>query len=201
MSKQDEASKAYQQQMQVQENEQGQAASREGSAKKKKKYTFPEELALTPEELTVLCEQQLGEQQKEAEQERLRGLADLENTKKRLQREKEEFRQYAAENVLADLLPVLDNLDLALSHAPDMEECKDFVMGVDMTRKLFLDTLEKHQLTAVGEPGEEFSPERHEAVGQEPHDSLAPGHIIRVMQRGYILNGRLVRAALVIVSQ
>src|SRR5512142_1961256 len=84
---------------------------------------------------------------------RLRALAEADNLKKRLIKEKEEFVKYAAEGVLADLLPVLDNLDLALAHGRTMDACKDVVLGVDMTRKVFLDILARHGLEACGQKG------------------------------------------------
>lgn len=132
---------------------------------------------------------------------RLRALAEAENLKKRLIREKEEFVKFAAEGVLADLLPVLDNLDLALAHGRTVAACKDVVMGVDMTRKIFLDTLARHGLEPCGQAGEEFNPEFHEAVGMQPGGKTPPNHVIQVMLSGYRLRGRLLRPAKVLVSQ
>lgn len=135
---------------------------------------------------------------------RLRALAEADNLKKRLIKEKEEFVKYAAEGVLADLLPVLDNLDLALAHGRTVEACKDVVMGVDMTRKIFLDILARHGLEACGAVGEEFNPEVHEAVGMQPGApgcQVAPNHVLQVMQSGYRLRGRLLRPAKVLVCQ
>lgn len=163
-----------------------------------------QDLTLTEEELKKLCKEQVCPEcpeKKELEDERLHLLADMENTRKRLERDKEEFRRFAAEKVLADLLPILDNLDLALQHAPQDDASKNFVIGVDMTRKIFLDTLAKHNLEAVGTRGEEFSPEIHEAVGQEECDDMEPNHVVTLMKKGYRLNGRLLRPAMVTVSK
>jgi molecular chaperone GrpE len=163
----------------------------------------PMELELTDDELQALCRDRLcpacpvGAQ---AEDDRLRALAELDNTRKRLEREKEEYRKYASEKVLADLLPALDNLDLALNHAPQDAASKNFVLGVDMTRKALLDALAGNGLVPVGEAGVEFTPELHEAVGQDQRDDLPPGVVTRVLQRGYKLNGRLLRPAKVMVS-
>ncbi len=132
---------------------------------------------------------------------RLRALADTENLKKRLIKEKEEFVKFAAESVLADLLPVLDNLDLALAHGRGVPACKDVVMGVDMTRKVFLDILARHGLEPCGADGEEFNPEIHEAVGMQPGGEIPANHVLKVMQAGYRLRGRLLRPAKVLVSQ
>ena len=132
---------------------------------------------------------------------RLRALAEAENIKKRLIKEKEEFVKFAAEGVLADLLPVLDNLDLALAHGRSIEACKDVLLGVDMTRKVFLDILARHGLEACGQKGEEFNPEVHEAVGMQPGGEVPANHVLQVMQAGYRLRGRLLRPAKVLVSQ
>ncbi|MBD5538418.1 MAG: nucleotide exchange factor GrpE [Desulfovibrio sp.] len=137
----------------------------------------------------------------EMEELRLRNAAEMENFKKRLTREHQEQMRFAAERVLGDLLPSLDNLDLALQYGSQHEACKDMLQGVSMTRKLLLDALEKNGLKALGEVGDEFNPEVHEAVGFEPNPELAPGSVTRVMQRGYKLNDRLLRAAKVMINQ
>lgn len=136
----------------------------------------------------------------EAEEVRLRALAEMENFKKRLQREKDEQSRYATESVLSDLLPTLDNLDLALQYGSQAEACKDMLMGVEMTRKLLLDAVKKHGLEPVGAAGEEFNPELHEAISREDNSDVPAGHIVTVMQKGYKLKERLLRSAKVTVS-
>lgn len=165
-----------------------------------------EELSLSQEELTALCRESVCPEcdvHKEAETIRLRALADAENVKKRLLRETEEMKKYAGESILADLLPVLDNLDLALAHTDGLDDgCKNFVIGVDMTRKLFLDAVKSHGLEAVESVrGGEFNPEIHEAVGTVEEDDLADNQIAQIVQRGYILKGRLLRPAKVMVNK
>ena len=158
---------------------------------------------LTDAELKALCRERLCpgcDIGAEAEDIRLRSLAELDNTRKRLEKDKDEFRKYAAEKVLGALLPVLDNLDLALMHTPDEPACKNFALGVDMTRKAFLDVLAANGMAPLGEENEAFTPERHEAVGQDERDDMDEGIVTRVMQRGYLLNGRLLRPAKVMVS-
>lgn len=162
------------------------------------------EIELTEDELQALCRDRICPECPvgvEAEDIRLRSLADLDNARKRLEKEKTDFRKYAAEKVLADLLPVVDNLDLALMHTPQDDASKNFVMGVEMTRKAFLDVLASNGLVPVGEKGEEFTPERHEAMGQEPRDDMDEGLVTQVLQRGYLLNGRLLRPAKTMVSK
>ncbi len=132
---------------------------------------------------------------------KLRALAEMENTKRRLTREKEEFQKFAVEGVLADLLPVLDNLDMALAYAEKSEACKGFVQGVEMTRKVFLDILAGHGLEPTGGVGEEFNPEWHEAVGAEPNKNVPENHVCQLLQKGYKLKGRLLRPAKVLISR
>lgn len=132
---------------------------------------------------------------------RLRGLAEAENLKKRLIKEKEDFQKYATESLIADLLPVLDHLDLALTHGREIEACKDFMVGVDMTRKAFVDILAHHGVTEFGQVGEPFSPETHEALGAMVQDDLPADVVAKVVQRGYTLRGRLLRPAKVMVNK
>jgi molecular chaperone GrpE len=132
---------------------------------------------------------------------RLRAAAEMENFKKRLNREHEEQMRYVAENVLSDLLPTLDNLDLALRYGSKHEACKDMLQGVAMTYKLLLEAVSKHGLKPLGEEGEEFDPNMHEAVGFEDRPEFAPNSVARVLQRGYKLGDRLLRPAKVMVKQ
>ncbi|MFV0422194.1 nucleotide exchange factor GrpE [Oleidesulfovibrio sp.] len=159
--------------------------------------------ALTDEEIVALCKERVCpacDEHKQAEDVRLRALAELENVKKRLEREREEQVKYAAEKVLADLLPTLDHLDLALQYGANDPACKNMAIGVEMTRKLFLDALATHGLKAVGEKGDVFDPALHEAVGREENSGMDSGMVFQVMQRGYQLKERLLRPAKVVVT-
>ncbi len=163
---------------------------------KPREFTFEELKALCREQLCPACD--IG---KEAEDIRLRALAESENVKKRLMRETEELRKYAGETILADLLPILDNLDLALAHSDGLDMCKDFVTGVDMTRKIFLETLSRHGLEPVGIVGEQFDPNTHEAVGMGQEEDFEDNAVLQLMQKGYVLKGRLLRPAKVLVNK
>jgi molecular chaperone GrpE len=132
--------------------------------------------------------------------EKLRMAAETDNLKKRLQREKEDFCKFATESVLADLLPVLDNLDLALEHGSKSGGNSELLNGVEMTRKLFLDILQRHELEPLGQIGEDFDPNWHEALGQQPHPDMESGKVCQLVQKGYRLKGRLLRPAKVLVS-
>ena len=156
-----------------------------------------------PENLQARCEAEICPSctvKAEADDIRLRALAEMENFKKRLQREKDEQVKYAAENVLADLLPVLDNLELAIQYGSKEAACRDLLTGVEMTRKIFLDVLKQHGLVPIGEEGEIFNPELHEAVARAPRADMEEGHIAQLHHRGYQLKERLLRPAKVSVS-
>jgi molecular chaperone GrpE len=164
------------------------------------------EVSLSQDELEALCRASVCPEcdvHKAAEEIRLRSLADSENLKKRLLRETEEMKKYAGESILADLLPVLDNLDLALAHTGNLDgACKNFVIGVDMTRKIFADAVKGHGLVQIeAARGGEFNPEVHEAVGAVEDAELDDNRIVQVVQGGYTLKGRLLRPAKVMVNK
>jgi molecular chaperone GrpE len=163
-----------------------------------------EETAILPENLAALCRDNICTAcsvKKEADDARLRALAEVDNARKRMEREKDEHVRYAAEKVLTDILPALDNLDLALQHAAPDKACRNFVMGVEMTRKLMTDSLRKHGLEAVGEVGEEFDPNLHEAVGMADNPTIPDGRICGLLAHGYRLRDRLLRPARVMVCK
>ncbi len=162
-------------------------------------YTKAGEAAHDDSKSHYLCPN-CAEKEKEVEDIRLRAVAEMENFKKRIMREKEEHSKYASENVLQDIIPALDNLDLALQYANN-EACKDILLGIQMTRKLLIDSLKNHGLEPIMDEGVTFDPEIHEAVGQEESDEIAPNHIIKLLQKGYMLKGRLLRPAKVIVAK
>lgn len=137
----------------------------------------------------------------EAEDMRLRALAEADNARKRFLREKDEAIRYAASGVLSDIIPALDNFDLALEHGKKLEACKDFFVGVEMTRKLLMEALQKHGLSAVGAVGEVFDPALHEAMSMAPDENVPSGSICLLMSRGYKLHDRLLRPAKVIVCK
>lgn len=136
----------------------------------------------------------------ELREERLRMAAEMDNFKKRLQREHQEQMRYASEKVLSDLLPALDNLDLALQYGASHEACRDMMQGIEMTRKQLLDAVAKSGLVSVGAAGEAFDPAIHEAIGMEPNPDLEKGAVSKVLQRGYKLGDRLLRPAKVMVN-
>lgn len=151
----------------------------------------------TLEELYAAALAEIEELKKEA----LRIRADGENLKKRLQREKDEYCKFATSAILEEIIPVVDNLDLALMHGKQLDACKDLVMGVDMTMKIFLDTMKKHGLEQIAEVNVPFDPARHEAMGQMERDDLDENTVCQTLQKGYLLKERLLRPAKVMVSR
>ncbi|MDR3358000.1 MAG: nucleotide exchange factor GrpE [Desulfovibrio sp.] len=146
-------------------------------------------------------EEEIARFRTEVEDVRLRAAAEMENFKKRLQREHDERTRYAAERVLGDLLPALDSLDLALQYGGKNEVCADLLQGVSMTRKLLLEAVAGHGLAPFGQEGETFTPDLHEAVGVEKRDDLEAGTVSRVLQSGYRLGDRVLRPAKVMIHQ
>jgi molecular chaperone GrpE len=130
----------------------------------------------------------------------LRAAADLENYKKRSAREKEDVLKFANERLLKDILPVLDDLDRSLQAVPNTLESQSLSEGVRMVQKKFLSQLEKHGVTTFSSTGQPFDPNQHEAVQQLHSDEVPAGAVAAEARRGFFLNGRLLRPALVVVS-
>jgi molecular chaperone GrpE len=127
----------------------------------------------------------------------VRTLADFENFRKRSDREKQDYFRFALADVFRELLPVLDNLDRALEHAEAEDE---FHRGVALIYKQMFEVLQRYGLRIVDESGVHFDPNIHEAVMSEQDPSL-PGHtVVQILQKGYFLNDRLLRPALVRVA-
>ncbi|MDR1660554.1 MAG: nucleotide exchange factor GrpE [Desulfovibrio sp.] len=147
------------------------------------------------------AEEETARLRAEVEEIRLRSAAEMDNFKKRLKREHDEQMRYAAERVLGDLLPTLDNLDLALQYGGKNEACGDLLQGVSMTRKLLLEAVAGHGLVPFGREGDLFTPEIYEAVGVEKRDDLEAGAVSRVLQSGYKLGDRVLRPAKVLIHQ
>ncbi|MCX2793437.1 nucleotide exchange factor GrpE [Microbulbifer thermotolerans] len=132
----------------------------------------------------------------------LRAQAEAQNTRRRAQQDVEKAHKYAVERLLQDLLPVVDNLERALASIDaDDEVNRAIVEGIELTHKSFVDTLAKHSVEVVDPAGEPFDPELHQAMTQVPNGDVEPNTVLEVFQKGYRLNGRLVRPAMVVVSK
>ncbi|MBW1720841.1 MAG: nucleotide exchange factor GrpE [Deltaproteobacteria bacterium] len=131
----------------------------------------------------------------------LRAQAEMENLKKRTKKEKEDWRKYANESLIKEILPVMDNLEKAVSHSGDENSMDALKQGVELTLKGLKDCLKKFGLEEVKAEGEPFDPCYHEAVSEGEDDTVKPGTVIHQLQKGYILNERLIRPAMVVVSK
>jgi molecular chaperone GrpE len=129
----------------------------------------------------------------------LRLTAEFDNYKKRSDREMTEFRKFAAERLLRDLLPVADNLERALSTA-EGNGSKGLTEGVELTLRALHKVLERYGVSPVEAVGKPFDPSFHEAMMQQPSSDHPEGSVMGEVQKGYVLSGRLIRPALVIVS-
>jgi len=129
----------------------------------------------------------------------LRKSAEFDNYRKRTAREVERIRKTAAESVIHDLLPVLDNLGLALHHVEDHSD--PLAQGVDMVLKQMGEVLRRNGLEPIEATGKPFDPNVHEAVAQVDREDLPPGHVVEEYQRGYLLGGQILRPAKVVVNR
>ncbi len=130
-----------------------------------------------------------------------RAQADLDNFRKRMAREKSEAIQYANRNLLEQLLPIIDNFEMGLKAASSAEGDSSIILqGMSMVFKQIGDFLTDQGVEIIASDGLAFDPNVHEALKQEPHDSVPEGHIIYTMRRGYRLKDRILRAANVVVS-
>lgn len=130
----------------------------------------------------------------------LRTQAELENLRRRAERDLENAHKFALERFAKELLPVKDSLELGLEAAggADAEKIRE---GMEMTLRLLTQVLEKHGIREVNPVGERFNPELHEAVSTQPSEDQPPNTVVAVMQKGYTLNDRLLRPAMVVVSK
>ena len=131
----------------------------------------------------------------------LRSQADMENIKKRFQKEKEDLVKYSNESLIKQLLHVVDSLEQAIAHSKDENSVDALREGLELTLKGLLDTLKKAGVEKVEALGETFDPNYHEAVLEQEDENLEPGKIVQEFQKGYVLNNRLIRPAMVIVSK
>jgi molecular chaperone GrpE len=130
----------------------------------------------------------------------IRLSAEFENYKKRLSRERDEFRKFANEALIKEILSVVDNLERAIESAENESENNCVVEGVDMTHKEILKVLEKFNAKPIKAFGETFDPNFHQAVMNEETDEYIENTVIRELQKGYMLHDRLLRPAMVVVS-
>ncbi|MDF9393519.1 MULTISPECIES: nucleotide exchange factor GrpE [Methylococcus] len=132
----------------------------------------------------------------------VRAQAEMENLRRRLEKDIQNAHKYALEKFAKELLPVMDSLELGIAastaDAPDVAKLRE---GAELTLKQFQNVFEKFGIVALDPVGEKFNPEQHQAMAMEPAGEAEPNTVVKVYQKGYLLNDRLLRPALVVVAQ
>ena len=167
-----------------------------GKEKEKEKKNFEEEIEKLKEELK--------DKEKEIEELKdkyLRAYAEMENMKKRLEKEKKEAIEYANETLLKEILPFIDNIERAIEHANEKSKLEDFIKGIELTLNNLLKTLEKFGVKPVEAKNKPFDPNYHEAMSVVETEDTEPNIVVEEMQKGYIFKNRLLRPSLVSVSK
>lgn len=153
---------------------------------------------LSPEQQLDALREELAETREQA----LRTAAEAQNIRRRAEIDAENTRKFAIERFARDLLPVVDNLERALASVDTKDESMTAVLeGVELTHRSFADMLERHNLKVINPEGEPFDPQLHEAISMVESPDAEPNSVIQVVQKGYTLNDRLLRAAMVVVSK
>ena len=144
----------------------------------------------------------LTEALQQAKDQTLRTQAEMQNLRRRVDRDVENAHKFALEKFVGELLPVVDNLERALAAiAGDDESLSAAREGIELTLKSFLGVLDGHKVKQVEPTGEHFNPDFHQAISMVPNPDVAANTVIEVFQKGYTLNDRLVRPAMVVVSK
>jgi molecular chaperone GrpE len=160
-------------------------------------------LPLEPEEEIQRLREALETKTREADEHRdryLRSAAEFDNARKRAAREREDYTRYANESLLRELLPVLDNFDRALQAARGEAGAETVTAGVELIQRELLRVLEKFGVAPFASVGQPFDPERHEAIARVPAEGQPEGTVMNETARGYTLNGRVLRPAMVTVA-
>ncbi len=159
------------------------------------------EADVSPEKLTLLLEDARAKAD-DHWQALLRAKAEIDNLRKRSRRDVENAHKFGLEKFVAEVLPVLDSMELGLSAASeegvDTEKVRE---GLELTLRMLQAAVDKFGVSEVNPEGEKFDPERHQAMTMQETDAVEPGTVVSVIQKGYVLNDRLVRPALVIVAK
>lgn len=162
--------------------------------------TEPTSLEQEVRSLKAELEQKNGEM-KTAQDKQLRAYAEMDNYKKRMARDQMEQLRYANEKLLKELLPVLDNLERALSHIKDSSERSPWAEGVELTYRQCLEVLKKFGVTPIPSLGEPFDPNRHQAVTYLDTHEHPEDHVAEELQKGYLYHERVLRPSMVAVAR
>lgn len=138
----------------------------------------------------------------EAKNQVLRAAAEVQNMRRRAEQDIEKAHKFALEKFASDLLPVLDSLERGIEvSVGDHESVAAIREGMELTLKVFKDTLKRFNIEEVNPEGEPFNPDTQQAMAMEPSESVEPNTVLKVFQKGYLINGRLLRPAMVVVSK
>lgn len=180
------------------------APADEAAATQTQPAGIPEEPSLEPTPIEQLAEQ-LTQASRKAEEnwdKFVRAQAELENLKRRSEKDLQNAHKFALEKFARELLAVVDSLELGLQAAtqntPDVQKLRE---GMELTHKQLIAVLEKFNIVTVDPVGEKFNPDQHQAMAMQPSDTESPNTVLKVFQKGYLLNDRLLRPAMVIVAQ
>lgn len=145
---------------------------------------------------------ELEDQLATAQENALRAAAEAQNIRRRAEQDIEKAHKFALEKFATDLLAVLDSLERGIEVSdPDDEKIRPMREGMELTYKLFLDTMKRFQIERVDPQGEPFNPDLHQAMAMEESIHAEPNSVLKVFQCGYVMNGRLLRPAMVVVSK
>lgn len=132
----------------------------------------------------------------------MRGQAELDNVRRRAERDVQNAHKFGAEKFINELLPIMDSMELGLAAvSSDDENTAQLVEGMELTLKMFRDAFGKFGVTVLDPQGETFNPEFHQAMSMQETPDIEPNTVMAVMQKGYVLNDRLIRPAMVMVSK
>jgi molecular chaperone GrpE len=188
----------------VQEEENNEVAEQEEVTENSSQESTTEESS-EQSELDVETLQALLEKEKEQSATNrdaaLRAQAEMDNLRKRTARDIESAHKFALEKFVNELLPIMDSLSLGISAAENAEQVTEIREGMDLTLKMFISAIEKFGVKEIDPLNEKFNPEQHEAVSMQEIEGSESGIVTAVMQKGYELNGRLVRPAMVVVAK
>ena len=172
-------------------------AAAEGAAE-----TAAEEAAGSEEDVLAKLQAENGELKDRL----MRALAEVENVRRRAEKERQDQTKFGVSPLAKELMPVVDNLARALEHLPDSlkdgdDQVKNFLMGIEMTEKQLVDAFGKCQIQKIDPLGEKFDYKLHQAMSEATGTDQEPGTIVQVLQSGYVLHERLLRPAMVIVAK
>ena len=160
----------------------------------------PQDTAAPPDAADAVGVEALKSERDALQDRLLRTVAEFDNYRKRIDRERRDQAESAAASLLVEILPVVDNLERALQ-APSGPDAAGYRAGVELIHRQLLDTLRKRGVTPIDALGADFDPRIHQAVSQEESDAHRDGEVMAELQRGYMLGDRLLRAAMVKVAK